>query len=187
MINKYVSEQLGNSTTEYNTYNADNGDILDKTKMTHYKSRPLKTPDELMRLEFGDLVVIRQRCYPILTKLQPFYELRFPVKHLEEVMPQARISLQDIIYPLEELTEPTPAAAAAVPPAGYEDAKADKIKLQSVVNNANILTQGRFSKALEDGEWDALRDMVKELTDEQRLSEDQAETLNNLLEDVGKR
>lgn len=181
--NKYISDQLGPSTQEYNTYNADNGDILDKTKMMHYKSRTLKMPDELMRLEYGELIVIRQRCYPILTKLQDFYELKIPVRQLEDVMPRATISLQDILYPLEELANPVP-EAAATQKTGYGEARTDRIKLQAVINNANILTQGRFSKALEAGEWDTLRDMVRELTAEQRLSEDQRETLNSLFESV---
>lgn len=174
--NKYVSELLGNSTTEYQTYNADNGDLLDKTRMKHYKSRPLKTPDELPRMEEGKVVVIRQRCFPMQSQLSPFYKLKIPVTSINIIMPMAKISLKDILYPIEKI------GASENESNVDEEPDTDKIKLQAVLNNVNILTQSAFGCKVAQGDITAARGIIDHLTVDKRLSEEQADILKDYIQ-----
>ena len=102
--NRYISDQLSNSTTEYKTYSGESGQILDRSQMSHYKSRPLMTHDELYRMKKGEVVTIRQRSYPIHTELPFFYKMQRPVTPIKDIkMQENKIPLRDILYPIDDI------------------------------------------------------------------------------------
>lgn len=199
--NKYVSEQLGNSTLEYRTYNSENGDVLDRSRMSHLKGCPLKRPDELPRMKFGEIIVIRQRCYPIHTKITPFYKLKLPVKLIRDIIPKsAPVPLRELLLPVssfikafyqkaEEAAENSRKAAAAKKEGVQEkneikEAKIDdkeKMKLQGAINNINLLTKNAFKKALKAGDCEAMDNMVEKYLESGQISEETAELLGELI------
>jgi type IV secretion system protein VirD4 len=200
--NKYVSDQLGNSTLEYRTYNSDNGDVLDRSRMSHLKGRPLKTPNELFRMKFGEIIVIRQRCYPIHTKMTPFYKLKIPTKLIKDIIPKvAPVPLRELLYPVspfikafynmaaEKAADSKKKAADAKKGEVSErdeikEAKPDnkeKMKLQGAINNINLLTKNAFKKALKAGDIEAMDNMVEKYLESGQISEETAEVLGEII------
>ena len=89
---------------EYKTYSGESGQILDRSQMSHYKSRPLMTHDELYRMKKGEVVTIRQRSYPIHTELPFFYKMQRPVTPIKDIkMQENKIPLRDILYPIDDI------------------------------------------------------------------------------------
>jgi hypothetical protein len=126
----------------------------------------IKRPDELPRMKFGEIIVIRQRCYPIHTKITPFYKLKLPVKLIRDIIPKsAPVPLRELLLPVssfikafyqkaEEAAENSRKAAAAKKEGVQEkneikEAKIDdkeKMKLQGAINNINLLTKNACKK-----------------------------------------
>ncbi|MFT9057714.1 MAG: type IV secretory system conjugative DNA transfer family protein, partial [Ethanoligenens sp.] len=196
--NKYVSQLLGNGTREYKTYNSETGDLVDQHRMSHYKSRPLKMPEELPRMPFGDMVVVRQRCFPIFSQITPFYSYKLPVTPIEEIaLPENKAPLRDLLYPFKpvatqkkdtvSLPEDDDAAPAAAnvggDPGGHKAISIDS-KLQSVLNNIDILTHGKFRHAVEKRNTNALYAIIEKYQESGQLNMEQAELLETYVDDL---
>ncbi|MFT9075993.1 VirD4-like conjugal transfer protein, CD1115 family [Ethanoligenens sp.] len=186
--NKYVSQLLGNGTKEYKTYNSETGDLVDQHRMSHYKSRPLKMPEELPRMPFGDMVVVRQRCYPIFSQITPFYAYKLPITPIEQItLPENKAPLRDLLYPFKPVTAPKEDATPLpsddnVPPAAADANGGHKVisidsKLQSVLNNIDILTHGKFGHAVEKRNVNALYTIISKYQESGQLNMEQAELL----------
>jgi type IV secretory pathway TraG/TraD family ATPase VirD4 len=183
--NKYVSEQLGPGTTEYKTYNSDNGDMLDRSRMSHYKGRPLKMPDELPRMKFGEIIIIRQRCYPIHAKLTPFYKLKLPVRQISEIIEkEPPVSLQSLLYPVEinlNMTSDYSAMTGALDKKAAEEAEKEKVKLKGALNSINLLTMWKFNQSVKKGDFTAAQKMVDKYLSLEKISAEYAEILETLI------
>ena len=111
--NECISRMLGSETAEYRTYSGNLNEFL-KNQTVNVKSKRLLTSDELARLKFGEVIIQRQRCYPIHSKFKPFYKLGLPVTALSDICKDLKlnsnISLEDKLFPLEyaQLPEPEP-------------------------------------------------------------------------------
>lgn len=105
--NKYFSSILGDKTVEYNTYSGDLHSFLSHQSGT-VDSEPLIKPAELGRMPFGSAITKRQRCYPIKTRLKPFYEFKLEATSIDIIsqsMDLIHQELDDTIYPLNEIWE----------------------------------------------------------------------------------
>lgn len=179
--NNWFSKMLGPGTVEYQTYSSENGAILEKNRMSHYKSRPLKMPNELPEMPFGDMVVVRQRCHPILTHLEPFYKLQLPITPIANIaLPPTIGSLKEILYPITSI--PTPVCEKA-PTSMQKTAEKTDAKLQGVLNNMDILTHGKFKHALEKTNANVLYTMITKYQESGQLNMEQAELLENYVDD----
>lgn len=74
--NKRISDMMGNATKETSTQNGRYGSVLEADN-THgqSKGRPLANHNELFLSDWWEIKVIRPRCYPVSTKLRPFFEI----------------------------------------------------------------------------------------------------------------
>lgn len=166
--NEYISKLLGNRTEQYSTTNGSMDNLLNSNEMTHFKARPLLTPDELARLEFGQSVVIRQRCYPILTKMEAFYTLGIPVTPIREIPFEKKVlRLSDILFPIECL-EPKEEPLTEKPKAETSQ----KNIIQPLLDTANTLTKGQFGKGLNLHEWDGCKRLLSMLHRQKKLREE---------------
>lgn len=195
--NKYVSQLLGNGTREYKTYNSETGDLVDQHRMSHLKSRPLKMPEELPRMSFGDMVVIRQRCFPIFSHITPFYEYHLPETPIDKIdVPNNNTPLRELLYPFISVSAPAPKVDDThlpgddgAPPAAADangDHKVISIdsKLQGVLNNIDILTHGKFRHAVEKGNKNALYVIITKYRESSQLNMEQAELLESYIDDL---
>jgi type IV secretion system protein VirD4 len=178
--NKYVSQMLGNETLQYSTYNAENGDILEKTKMDHFKSKPLMKPEELPQMQEGEIVVIRQRSFPIHSTLTPFYKLGLPAADIKEILPLKTIDLDTLLYPVGSILVPG-IPNLSQPDNPDEEEKREKLKVQGVINNMNIFTQMQFSQVLSRHDYDAAWQMINKNVEEQHITEDQLNILDTYI------
>ncbi|ADU27980.1 VirD4-like conjugal transfer protein, CD1115 family [Ethanoligenens harbinense] len=197
--NQYVSDLLDTSTEEYRTYNSENGAILDNNRMSHYKGRPLKTPGELRRLKFWEIVVIQQRNYPIHSHLVPFFQLHIPVAAYEELpIPIHNEKKEEHLFPVSSIMNtkrdtsedaaPLPGDNDA-PPAAADTHGDHKVitmdtKLQGVLNNIDILTHGKFRHAAEKRNKNALYTMITKYQEAGQLNMEQAELLESYVDDL---
>lgn len=104
--NKYFSAILGPKTQKYETYSGDLSDWVLKHKNINIDSRSLLSADQLGRLKLGDIILVRQRCYPIKSKFQFFYELNVKKTALKDIpINHSDIKLKDILFPMDLLWE----------------------------------------------------------------------------------
>ena len=165
--NEYVSKLLDNRTTEYMTYSGEHGNLLDSNQSTHLKGRRLMDSAELRRMEFGECVVIRQRCYPIHTKFEPFYLLKLPVTSIEkmEVVTTKNVALSKVLYPIDELGKPV----------ADKSNKARQTKEQSIINALNLHTKKELGLALDDGDFARAVELAREVLKAGKISQEEYE------------
>lgn len=82
--NEYISAILGDETIEYHTYSGKLSE-LESHQNLNIDKKTLMSATQLSRLEFGEAVIKRQRCYPIRTKFTPFYKLNAKVTRIDEI------------------------------------------------------------------------------------------------------
>ena len=99
--NEYFSKILGDKTGEYETYNgAITAFCLDQQPPA-YTARRLKTPNELARLEMGEILVKPQRMYGFITKFNPFYDFtKDPEVNIDKLLPERNVVLKDTLFNL---------------------------------------------------------------------------------------
>lgn len=99
--NEYFSKILGDKTGEYETYNGSITAFCLDQKHTAYTARRLKTPNELARLEMGEILVKPQRMYGFITKFNPFYSFtQDPEINVDELLPERKVVLKDTLFNL---------------------------------------------------------------------------------------
>ena len=102
--NKYFSSLLDNKTQKYETYSGDLSDWVLSHKNVNIDSRPLLSAGQLSRLEMGDIVLRRQRCYPIKSKFPFFYEFNVKETNLNDIpINHSDVKLKDILFPIDLL------------------------------------------------------------------------------------
>lgn len=101
--NEYMSALLGQKTLLYKTYSGSLSEWLNHQSV-NVDSQPLLSAEQLSRLDVGESVMKRMRCYPSHTKLEPFYKLGIKPTNLNdipiEIIP---VSLKKSIYPLDKI------------------------------------------------------------------------------------
>lgn len=195
--NERISRLLGNRTEQYATTNGSMDNLLNSNEMTHLKARPLLTPDELAHLEFGEMVAIRQRCYPILTKMEPFYTLCIPVTPIKDIPLERKVfPLSDILFPLEYLERkalPLPDFLVPLehlePDTGEDDSgdvqePEEDSYIQPLLDVVNTLTKGQFGKALNIQEWDGCKRMLELLCRQGKMREEDIQALSQWIDEV---
>ncbi|MBR1753016.1 MAG: type IV secretory system conjugative DNA transfer family protein, partial [Ruminococcus sp.] len=106
--NEYFSAILGNRTNEYTTYSGSVSTWLDHQSQA-VDGQALMSADDLAVLPIGSAVTKRQRCYPIKTKLKPFYELNIKPRMIPDIAKSMEIidkPLEETIFPMDILWEP---------------------------------------------------------------------------------
>lgn len=102
--NEYFSALLDNKTQKYETYSGDLSDWVLNHKNVNIDSQPLLSAGQLSRLEMGDIVLRRQRCYPIKSKFPFFYEFNVKETDLNDIpINHSDIKLKDILFPIDLL------------------------------------------------------------------------------------
>ncbi len=178
--NEHTSAILGKQTVEYQTYMGDLTDVVENRLNTHLKGRELMTPDELGRMEFGEAVVIRQRCYPIRTKIDPFFKLDVPIIPIFEMeIPRSTVSYKDTLFPFALLNT----APVYVPPAPVSDEirEADDHTQNAHLSKMNTLTEGRFGSALQTGEFDQCKKMIDGYLFRKKISQPESMLLRTIV------
>lgn len=169
--NSYISSILGNQQYDYKTYSGNLREWLSHQDLKQ-ETKPLLTASQLGRLKKNTAVVIRQRCYPILAKLKPFYKFKFPITPITDI-PLHKITrkVRESLYPIKDFqasigmevikeTTKTPALNSSlsgilsVSPDDNTDIldieseqQMNDDKLQAVVDKLDKSTDGLFTEA----------------------------------------
>ena len=164
--NAAISTMLGNETREVDSFSGDKHNQTGRS--TSVKGRALLMPDEVGRVKKWNVVVIRQREFPIKSELPPWYQLGIKAHTLADI--KVRDSIPDITKinaSGEELTNSlglgevgsnktntTPESRNTAAPSitaeerdlELKKAKNQQEKLQMIVDSLNILTLGEFGE-----------------------------------------
>ena len=196
--NKEISEIMGSGTKEFASFTGEHGSILEaETTTTHLKGRSLQTPDELFRTGLWELFIIRTRCFPMHTKITPYYELKIPQTHLEDILKdnpdkrhgESRIMEYDnTLVPLPEKSNyALPYFAANIRTFDTDTIPQDQIKAEaqdyefSLTSKICKLTKNAFAKALDASNFSLARKFVQEKSDLLEVTEKDAEKLLSMI------
>ncbi len=176
--NEEVSKKLGNKTVEYETYSGD----LDKGikhQSTNIRGRALLTAEELSRLEFGEAIIKRQRCYPIRTKFTPFYQFGIPETQLSEIpLQHNNIDLQDIMIPFDIFEEERPpikvmsSVARTVTP------------LETALSIINKITDDLFMYAYDNQDYVECQKQINYVKLNRKMTPEHVELLEDLIRHI---
>lgn len=186
----YIQKLLNKETVEVETHGGTNGDLLDTRRSTHIKSRELMTADELGRLEKGEVIVIRQRSYPIRTHLVPYYQLRIPTTPLSDIPSgKTAASIADILYPFDQAkkVDHKKQKDAAEPEQQSVKPKDTPQARRAIINACNLKTQMRFEKALAAGDTAAVGEMAERLLEDGDIAENEYEIISNIVNELSEK
>lgn len=173
--NEEVSKKLGNMTVEYETYSGDVDKGI-KHQSTNIRGRPLLTAEELSRLEFGEAIIKRQRCYPIRSKFTPFYKFGIPETPLSEIpLQHHNINLQDIMIPFdmfEEKKEPIKITPKAVTP------------LETALSIINKITNDMFMYAYDNQDYIECQKQINYVKLNRKMTPEHIELLEDLIRNI---
>lgn len=181
--NSYISALLGSQQFEYKTYSGNLRDWLNHQNVNQ-ETKPLLSPTQLSRLKKNKAVVIRQRCFPILANLNPFYKYGFPITPIEDIPLHEIIrKLKASFYPIEEFQSSInmnvirdttqPESITVAPPQPEEEREQIDIvdvdeEQQTAENNINELfgklnaaTNGKFAEAMNNGNYERAEQIAK--------------------------
>ena len=196
--NKEISEIMGAGTKEFASFTGEHGSILEaETTTTHLKGRSLRTPDELFRTGLWELFIIRTRCFPMQTKITPYYELGIPQTRLEEILKdnpskrqgESRIMEYDNTWvPLPERSNYTlPYFAANIRAFETDTIPQDQLKAEDpdyeffLTSKICKLTKNTFAKALDASNFYLARKIVQEKNDLLEVTDFDAERLISMI------
>jgi type IV secretion system protein VirD4 len=164
--NKEVAEMLGASTKAFQTTTGDHGSIIEADHVqSHLKGRQLRMSDELRMMQEGEVIVIRDRTYPMHSLRTPFYELGIRRLSIEKTnyTKARRLAIKDLLMPYN----PEPAAKAAAkgkPASAGKDPMipASAKKRLQICQELNKITKGQYSRALSDGDMSLAQSIALE-------------------------
>jgi len=197
--NKEISEIMGSGTKEFASFTGEHGSILEaETTTTHLKGRSLQTPDELFRTGLWELFIIRTRCFPMHTKITPYYELKIPQTRLEDILKDNRTKRQgesrimeydNTLVPLPEKSNyALPYFVANIRSYDIDTISQDRIKTEVqdyeffLTSKICKLTKYAFAKALDASNFSLARKIVQEKNDLLELTDFDAERLISMIE-----
>ena len=196
--NKEISEIMGSGTKEFASFTGEHGSILEaETTTTHLKGRSLQTPDELFRTGLWELFIIRTRCFPMHTKITPYYELGIPQTRLEEILKDNPIKRQgetrimeydNTFVPLPEKSNYALSYFVAnIRSYDTETISQDQMKAEtldfefSLTSKICKLTKYAFAKALDASNFSLARKIVQEKKDLLEVTDLDAERLVSMI------
>jgi len=192
--NKEISEIMGSGTKEFASFTGEHGSILEaETTTTHLKGRSLQTPDELFRTGLWELFIIRTRCFPMHTKITPYYELKIPQTRLEDILKDNRTKRQgeSRIMQYDNILEPQPEKSNYALPyfaANIRTFDTDTIPQEqmkdvtpdyefSLTSKICKLTKNAFAESLDDSDYIRARKIIQDKKDLSELSATDADVL----------
>lgn len=179
--NEYFSKLLSKESVEVETSSGESGDLLNKRRNTHVKARLLKTPDELGRQPEGELLIVRQRSFPIKAQFVPYYKLNIPYTPLEQIPAgKPKGTLESLLYPFGQ--------PAAAPPAPEKKTKPKPVVTpdmrRAIINACNLKTEARFEKALNAGDTAAVGEMAEQLLEDGAISKKEYEVISDMVTEL---
>jgi len=196
--NKEISEIMGAGTKEFASFTGEHGSILEaETTTTHLKGRSLQTPDELFRTGLWELFIIRTRCFPMHTKITPYFELEIPQTRLEEILKDnpAKRQRESRIMQYDSVLKPQPEKSNCVLPYfaanirtfETETIPQDQMKAETpdfeffLTSKICKLTKNAFAKALDSSNFSLARKLVQDKKDLSEVTETDAERLVSMI------
>ncbi|HKM32384.1 MAG TPA: type IV secretory system conjugative DNA transfer family protein [Oscillospiraceae bacterium] len=177
--NEYISRVLGQKTIEFETSSGKITDVIDSQTSTHYQGRALMTPDEHgLQMQFGEAVVIRQRCYPIHTKFEPYYKLRLPITPMSEIPTGHNvIDLNNCLFPFEKVIN------SVINDNNNENEPESKESLLNrAIKQADLATGGEFLEKLGNNEYDGCRRLIGFLQLQNKMKRDDIRILLEMID-----
>ena len=176
--NEYFSKLLSKESVEVETSSGESGDLLNKRRNTHIKARLLKTPDELGRQPEGELLIVRQRSFPIKTQLVPYYKLNIAYTPLEQIPAgKPKGTPESFLYPFiqPDAAQPVPNKKPKQMPVITPDMR------RAIINACNLKTQMRFEQTLNDGDKASAGEMAEQLLEDGAISEKEYEVISDMV------
>ena len=165
--NKEVAEMLGAATKAFQTTTGDHGSIIEADHVqSHLKGRQLRMSDELRMMQEGEVIVIKDRSYPMHSLRTPFYQLGIRRLSIDETdyTKASKLSIHDLLMPYDS---PAPAAKAAATPKPAAPGKETGIpssakKRMQICQDLNKITKGQYGRALSDGDMSIAQSIALE-------------------------
>ena len=187
--NKFISSGLGNPQYDIASYSGDLHDLM-KHKSISHETKPLMSATQLGRLKKGKVVITRQRSYPILAELEPFYKYGFPVVSIDDI-PIHKItrSMKDCFYPIEDFQSSINMKVVDnednqinyfnndieyINTDNYNNGSSALNELENKINN---LSKGQYYKALQNQDFQAAENIVKSQATFKHISKEESELL----------
>lgn len=160
--NKEVAEMLGAATKAFQTTTGDHGSIIEADHVqSHLKGRQLRMSDELRMMQEGEVIVIKDRYYPMHSLRTPFYELGIRRLSIEETnyTKASKLMLRDLLMPYDT---PVMAAKPAAPAGKDSGVPSSAKKRLQICQELNKITKGQYSRALSEGDMSLAQSIALE-------------------------
>lgn len=196
--NAYYSKLFGMKTQEYKTYS---GKAMDSASQ-HIDSKELSSADELSLTPIGEIIVKRQRMYPIKSKMKLFYKSNPSKIPIDDIpIAQNRRKYTDWVFPfkfidkkIEQQQQDGNGAPSAeqlgkafrpAPPAPPQQDEQRKSPIIMAIQSANEISDGEFANCLSEGEYDECLTLLRRYKISRSLPDETISILMDYINSIG--